>query len=104
MAARNTAESFGWVTRSLHWAIALGVLFMLPLGAFIVRMEVGFANFWLFGLHKSIGILVFALLLMRVLWHFVSHFHNLMDTFLLLCRLTSLNIMNDIWCFSNLPK
>ena len=72
MTARNTADGFGWVTRVLHWSIALGVLFLLPLGAYVARMEVGFSNFWLFGLHKSIGITVFVLLLVRIVWHRIS--------------------------------
>lgn len=72
MSARNTHDSFGWVTRVLHWSIALGVLFLLPLGAYVARMEVSFSNFWLFGLHKSVGVSVFALLLFRIVWHLVS--------------------------------
>lgn len=70
--AGNTADSFGWVTRTLHWIMAIGVLAMLGLGSYIARMEVGLSNLWLFGVHKSIGITLLALLVLRVLWHFVS--------------------------------
>ena len=72
MSARNSLTSFGWVTRALHWAMALGVLAMLPLGTYVARMEVGYSNLWLFGVHKSIGIVLFALLALRIVWHFVS--------------------------------
>lgn len=72
MAARNSERSFGWVTRSLHWAMALGVLATLPLGAYVARMEVGYSNLWLFGVHKSIGIVIFTLLAVRIVWHLVS--------------------------------
>ena len=72
MGARNTDVSFGWVTRALHWAMALGVLVMLGFGSYIARMEVGMSNLWMFGVHKSIGIVLLALLVVRILWHFVS--------------------------------
>lgn len=72
MAAKNTETSFGWVTRLLHWVIALGVLIMLPLGAYIEDMQVGLSNLWLFGLHKSIGVTVLALLVLRLVWHVFS--------------------------------
>ena len=69
MAASNSERSFGWVTRALHWAMALGVLGMLPLGVYVARMEVGYSNLWLFGLHKSIGVTILALLAVRIVWH-----------------------------------
>lgn len=72
MGARNTDVAFGWVTRALHWIMALGVLAMLGFGSYIARMEVGMSNLWMFGVHKSIGIVLFALLAARIVWHFVS--------------------------------
>ena len=44
MALRNTTDSFGWLSRTLHWAMALAVLAMLVLGTVIAGMEVGLAN------------------------------------------------------------
>ena len=72
MAARNSEDTFGWVTRMIHWVMALGVLAMLGFGSYIARMEVGMSNIWMFGVHKSIGIVLLALLVMRIFWHFVS--------------------------------
>lgn len=72
MAIRNTTDSFGWLSRSLHWAMALAVLAMLVLGTVIAGMEVGLANLWLFGLHKTIGITLLALVLVRLIWHRIS--------------------------------
>lgn len=69
MAARNTPESFGWVTRALHWAIAAGALAMLGLGSYIARMEVSLSNLWLFGFHKSLGLVLLSLALLRIAWH-----------------------------------
>lgn len=72
MAATNSTTDFGWVTRVIHWVMALGVLAMLGLGSYVARMEVGLSNLWLFGLHKSIGLMLLALLILRLLWHLFS--------------------------------
>lgn len=72
MALRNGPDSYGAVSRVLHWLMAGGVLVMLGLGTTIARMEVGLSNLWLFGLHKSVGLTLLALLLARLLWHRLS--------------------------------
>lgn len=68
-AAEAVAPGFGLMTRALHWVMALGILGTAGLGAYVARMEVGLANLWLFGLHKTIGICLLALALVRIGWH-----------------------------------
>lgn len=65
---RSRPQGFGVVTRLLHWLMAAGILGTFALGAYIARMEVGLANLWLFGLHKTIGICLLALALVRLAW------------------------------------
>jgi cytochrome b561 len=72
MNLRNTATRFGLVTRVLHWSIAALVVVQLPLGLRIADLEPGLANLWLYGLHKSLGLTVFALMAARILWHLAS--------------------------------
>ncbi len=72
MTARNDVESFGWISRLLHWAIATGILFMLGFGFVLARMQPTFDNYWLYGVHKSIGITLLALILFRIVWHRIS--------------------------------
>ena len=72
MTARNTPDGFGWVSRSLHWLMALLILFMLGLGTYIGRMEPALSNLWLYGLHKSFGISLLVLVLLRIAWHRAS--------------------------------
>lgn len=72
MALRNTPDGFGLVSRLLHWLMAAGILAMLALGSYIARMEVGLSNLWLFGLHKSLGLTLLALALLRLGWHRLS--------------------------------
>lgn len=66
MAAR---DGFGRVTRALHWIMAAGILCTFALGAYIARMQVGLGNLWLFGLHKTLGISLLCLALLRLAWH-----------------------------------
>jgi cytochrome b561 len=65
-------ERYTAVAIVLHWAIAVAVLFMLPLG-FIMheRAEHGDASqalFEAYQLHKSIGLTVLVLTLVRLAW------------------------------------
>lgn len=69
---RNTTERFGWASRLIHWVMAAGLIFMLGLGVYIDNMTVSLGNLWLYGLHKSIGITLLALVLLRGLWHRLS--------------------------------
>ncbi|WP_431298747.1 cytochrome b [Tabrizicola sp. BL-A-41-H6] len=68
----NTPDSFGRVTRLLHWTTALLVIVMLALGLRITDMEPGLANLWLYGLHKTLGLTVLGLVLLRIGWHIAS--------------------------------
>lgn len=69
---RSRPEGFGIVTRLLHWLMAAGILGTFALGAYIARMEVGLANLWLFGLHKTIGICLLTLALIRLAWRILT--------------------------------
>lgn len=72
MALTNGPSRFGLVSRLLHWLMAAGVLAMLGLGSYIARMQVSLSNLWLFDLHKSVGLMLFALALLRLVWHRLS--------------------------------
>ena len=72
MKLRNSTEEYGLVSRVLHWTIAAGLLGMIVLGTRIAAMEPSLSNLWLYGVHKSIGLSLFALVLIRVLWHLAS--------------------------------
>jgi cytochrome b561 len=72
MAWRNTPDRFGVVTRTIHWAMAVLILVQLALGTRIAGMEPGLSNLWLYGLHKTIGIVALALVILRIVWHMIS--------------------------------
>jgi cytochrome b561 len=72
MALRNGPQEFGLVTRLIHWTTMLLVIGQLALGLRITDLEPGLANLWLYGLHKTLGFLVLALILTRIAWHIAS--------------------------------
>jgi cytochrome b561 len=72
MALRNGPAEFGLVTRVIHWAMMLLVIGQLALGNRIEEMQPGLANLWLYGLHKTLGFAILALILARIAWHIAS--------------------------------
>ena len=60
---------YGLVAIALHWAIAAAIIGLLALGTVMVRMTPGSSlQFELYQLHKSLGITVLALSLLRLGW------------------------------------
>ncbi|HOZ32361.1 MAG TPA: cytochrome b [Tabrizicola sp.] len=72
MDLRNGPDRFGLVTRLIHWTMAGLILLMFALGLRITSMEPGLSNLWLYGLHKTIGFCLLALVVLRIVWHLVS--------------------------------
>jgi cytochrome b561 len=69
---RNGPAEFGLVTRVIHWTMMLLIIGQLALGLRIADMEPGLANLWLYGLHKTVGFGILALVLVRIAWHLVT--------------------------------
>jgi len=64
--------SYTRTAMALHWLIALAILFMLALGWSFDFIPKGETKFFLFQLHKSIGITILLLSVMRLGWR-LSH-------------------------------
>jgi len=76
MPAADSATSWGWVTRLLHWGIAGLILFQLGLGVWSANFVPDLiARFRLAQLHKSFGFVIFALALVRVVWRLHGRQH-----------------------------
>lgn len=65
---RNTEIRWGTIAQVLHWVIALAVLGQMTLGWVMVSWRLSSTKFELYALHKSIGITVLLLVLVRLLW------------------------------------
>lgn len=71
MFAKNTTDSFGFITKSFHWVIAFLIIAMLVLGYFledIPAAQQGLA----YNAHKSIGIIILTLMVLRLGWRWCN--------------------------------
>ena len=73
MMVANSETRYGLVSKVLHWLMAAGVIGLIGLGWWMVGLD--YYSPWYHdapALHKSIGIVVFAVALATVLWHRAS--------------------------------
>ncbi len=69
----NSRERFGSGTILLHWLIAVLMVGLIPLGFVMVRMEIDPGlQFSLYQWHKSFGLTVLALALLRIFWRLTN--------------------------------
>lgn len=70
---RNTHTRYGLISRAIHWSSALAVFGLFGLGLWMGTLD--YYDSWRQlgpNLHKSIGVVLLAVMLLRVLWRFVS--------------------------------
>jgi len=73
MSARNTALRYGSVAMSFHWVIALLVIANICVGLYMGDLPRSDPmKFEIFQIHKSIGLSVLVLSILRVLWRLVN--------------------------------
>ena len=72
MGALNTSRGYGWVARLFHWMIVLLIIAQFVLVNMAESADSRMEIFTLFARHKSIGITIFALAVLRLLWRFLN--------------------------------
>ena len=68
MSLKNTAERWGAVSQCLHWLIAALILGLGVVGLVMGELPKTPKYFWVYTLHKSFGITVLVLMLLRLGW------------------------------------
>jgi cytochrome b561 len=69
MPLRNTRAEYGLISKLLHWSIALPMIALIPLGWYMTGLSDEDVWYWrLLELHESLGLLVFALILVKLVW------------------------------------
>ncbi len=73
MILRDTLAGYGLVSRLLHWVMAVGIVFLFGLGWWMVDLDY-YSPYYNSApdLHRSVGLLMLALLAVRVLWRAAS--------------------------------
>jgi len=70
---RNTRQGYGVVSIALHWLVTILVLGLFVLGLWMVSLT--YYDQWYRtapSIHKSVGVLVFILMVLRLLWRLVN--------------------------------
>ena len=65
---KNTHFTYGFVSKNFHWIMAVIILLNFTIGVFMGDLEKGPLRFFLFNFHKSLGILILVLIIVRLLW------------------------------------
>lgn len=73
MPISNTQHRYGSVTKLFHWLTAALIIAIIPLGLIANKLpyetsEQLSQKAWLFSVHKTLGVLVFLVALLRILW------------------------------------
>jgi cytochrome b561 len=69
---RNSPTQYGSLARFFHWAIAILVIVTIPIAWTMLRIGEGPMQDRLFVVHESIGLTIFVLAILRVVWRFVE--------------------------------
>ncbi|MTH98927.1 cytochrome b [Roseibium sp. RKSG952] len=78
---RNSYSGYGWVAILFHWTMAVLIICMLALGLIMTSMpQSNPLTFQLYQLHKSFGIVVLALAVLRLAWRAVNPGPKLPET------------------------
>src|SRR3989442_8816697 len=68
MGLRNSTESYGIIAQAFHWLVALLVLAQLGIGLYAANLPVSLARLRWLSHHKSLGLAILALVLLRLGW------------------------------------
>lgn len=70
---KNGKNHYGWISIFTHWIMAIIIFFMFGLGLYMVTLT--YYDAWYkdsLSLHKSLGIIIFSLLVFRVFWRITN--------------------------------
>ena len=68
MSIKNSSTTYGWPAQLLHWVVVVLVICQFVLANLAESADSRMETFILFARHKSIGITIFLLAIMRLLW------------------------------------
>ncbi len=67
----NLLDSYGLFSKAIHWITAFIILALLAVGLYMGSLESSPQKILIYNLHKSFGLLVLALVFVRVVWHLI---------------------------------
>lgn len=68
----STNESYGIIAQAFHWLVAAFVLVQLALGLYAASLPVSLARLQWLSRHKSLGLAILALMILRLGWRSIN--------------------------------
>jgi cytochrome b561 len=72
MTIRNTPSRWGHVSQFLHWLIVALIITQVILASIAEDLPIGVKKIAMFGRHKSVGITILGLAVIRLLWRWAN--------------------------------
>ena len=72
MQLKNDAQRYGALAQGLHWLIATLVVGMFLVGWYMEGLPLGPDKIKIYNLHKSFGVMILALMALRLIWRLIS--------------------------------
>jgi len=72
MTLKNTADRWGPISQLLHWAVVLLIAAIAIIGLTMTDMSNGPSKIKIYALHKSLGLTLLSLVVLRLLWRFYA--------------------------------
>lgn len=72
MPLTNTQDSYGSIAKFFHWTVSLFVIIMIIMGFLMDDARSPNLKMVLYGIHKSLGLTILFLMVLRVLWRLGS--------------------------------
>ena len=76
----NSKCAYGIIAQALHWCVALLIFMQIPLGLYAANLPVSMARLQWLSYHKSLGLTILALVLLRLIWRWIDAPPPLPDT------------------------
>jgi len=80
MPIRNSTTRWGAIAQLLHWVIVALIITQFVLASIADSLPLGLAKLAMLARHKSVGITILGLAVIRLLWRFVNPTPTLPDT------------------------
>lgn len=69
---KNTKNSYGLVTKLLHWVVGLLIIGIVIIGFLMSSMRPSPEKFELYKMHKAFGVITLSLIVIRILWRITN--------------------------------
>jgi len=76
----NSGGAYGIIAQVLHWCVAALILTQIALGLYAANLPVSMARLQWLSYHKSLGLTILALVLVRLVWRWIDAPPPLPDT------------------------